>query len=277
MNPTLQLGFLTLHGYGLAIGLGALLGYRVIQVQARQHGPRSLERQLLPLAVVVAVAAAAGGRLVFLAFDPGGAGLRSGLVAGQGFVFYGSLLFSLPALWVYLHVRKLPVLPSLDAIAVGIPVIHAMGRLGCFLAGCCHGTATDLPWAVTFRNGHGVNGVPIHPVQLYEAGGNLLLFVWLSSERRKVRPPGWILTTYVALYSALRLATEFVRGDARGLLTDCATPWTPGSPGCIPSLAQGVSVALLALSCLAFWYLDRRNAQGRPGTNLSLRERRSWP
>lgn len=108
-----------------------------------------------------------------------------------------------------------------DAAAPSIALGQAIGRIGCFLAGCCWGSSCSHPWAVTFtseaaeRNVGVPLGVPLHPVQLYEAAGTFALFGLLLLLERK-RYSGETFVRYLVGYSLLRGTLELFRGDPRG-------------------------------------------------------------
>ncbi len=98
---------------------------------------------------------------------------------------------------------------------------HALGRIGCFLAGCCYGKPTTLPWGVRFTDPHALVApellnVPLHPTQLYEAGFNFLFFLLLHYVSQKPHKDGKILVLYVWCYALMRFGIEFLRGDFRG-------------------------------------------------------------
>ena len=138
-----------------------------------------------------------------------------------GFVFFGGMIVSVGALVWYIRHKKLPLLKTADFMIVGLPLGHALGRVGCFLAGCCYGKPTTLPWGVTFTDPHTLvppqlQGVPLHPTQLYEAGLNLLLFVILHFAYKKPHKDGKILVEYILCYGLMRFSLEFLRGDFRG-------------------------------------------------------------
>ena len=101
------------------------------------------------------------------------------------------------------------------AFALGI----AIGRLGCFAAGCDYGKPSHLPWSVTFTNplaaqlGGVPIGIPLHPSQLYESFYEFGVFLLLMLLSRKSRRPGFIIWTFAILYSAGRFFLEFLRGD----------------------------------------------------------------
>jgi phosphatidylglycerol:prolipoprotein diacylglycerol transferase len=137
----------------------------------------------------------------------------------SGGTFYGGVIGALAVLLIYNRFAKVPLLPLMDTFAVGLPLGHAIGRLGCFFAGCCYGKPTWLPWAVTFTNPTAAElvgtplGVPLHPTQLYEAFAESVNFVLLYLLSRQRRLPGQIFGAYLMLYGAERGSIEFVRGD----------------------------------------------------------------
>jgi phosphatidylglycerol:prolipoprotein diacylglycerol transferase len=100
-----------------------------------------------------------------------------------------------------------------------LPIGHAIGRLGCFAAGCCYGKPTTVAWSVVFKNPMAEQlagtplGVHLHPTQLYEASLeflNFLFLMWLGKRQRFV---GEIFGTYLLLYGTERGIIEFFRGD----------------------------------------------------------------
>lgn len=153
-----------------------------------------------------------------------------------GFVFYGGLLGALAAAWLFC--RRQGEFARLGADLVpAIPLLHAFGRVGCFLAGCCYGIHAPAGWpGISFhRSLLAPNGVPLIPVQLFEAAGVFLLFLLLARLSRR----GWqgdsLLLLYLAAYAPFRFLLEFLRGDAyRGFLGPFST-------------SQALSLAILAV------------------------------
>ena len=141
-----------------------------------------------------------------------------------GLVFFGGLIGATIFGTFYIRRHKLPMLPTLDISAIGICIGHAFGRIGCFAAGCCHGTYCDLPWAVEMSSVHvqeNMRNVAIHPSQMYESlslfllGGSLLL-VW---KYRKF--PGQVVMLYFLIYPIIRSFLEVFRGDSiRGFIIE---------------------------------------------------------
>ena len=138
-----------------------------------------------------------------------------------GFVFFGGAIAAIGALMIYLKKKGLPILKIADFYIVALPLGHAIGRIGCFLAGCCYGKPTTLPWGVVFSDPHSLVaqqylGVHVHPTQLYESALNLILFFLLQHYAKKPHRDGAVLAYYIIGYALLRFSIEFFRGDFRG-------------------------------------------------------------
>jgi phosphatidylglycerol:prolipoprotein diacylglycerol transferase len=110
-------------------------------------------------------------------------------------------------------------------LAPGVAIGQAIGRLGCFAAGCCYGRAADVPWAVTFHDVYATRQVgtpidtPLHPTQLYESAATLAIFIFLRWLSGRKRFDGQVTLAYILLYAVARFVIEFYRGDAaRGMV-----------------------------------------------------------
>lgn len=132
---------------------------------------------------------------------------------GGGFVFYGGFLFAACFLVVWTKLFKKYEFENLKYFIPVAPLSHAIGRVGCLLAGCCFGTTCDLPWAIYLHKEYR------HPVQLYEAIGlTIISFILFRSIKNK--NTNYIISFYLISYSLLRYVLEFFRGDKiRGLYT----------------------------------------------------------
>ena len=175
-----------------------------------------------------------------------------------GFVFYGGLLGGLAGAWLFCRRRGLAFAALGRDLVPALPLFHAFGRVGCFLAGCCYGIPAPLPWlGVVFPAGavEAPGGVPLLPVQLYEAVGCFLLFLLLDRLAQRGWPGDRLLALYLALYAAARFGLEFLRGDAaRGFLGPLST-------------SQVFSLGVLAV--LLLWFAGellhaRRDVRERP-------------
>ena len=131
-----------------------------------------------------------------------------------GSVFYGGLAGAVVAGSLFVRARGGRVLEHLDVFAVGIPLFHALGRVGCFLGGCCYGV--EWPGGVVYTHDPiGLaNGVPRFPVQLVEAGVELVLFLVLLGLFLRGRGRGKLMACWALAYAPARFPLEFLRGDA---------------------------------------------------------------
>jgi phosphatidylglycerol:prolipoprotein diacylglycerol transferase len=215
-----RIGSFFLPGYGLLVSLGFLTALWMAGRLGRRAGLDV--DSVLNLGIYTAIAAMLGAKLfmLLLSFDyysrnPGEIFSISTLLAGG--VFYGGLIGGLLVAFFYLRRSKLPGLATADVFAPAIALGHAIGRLGCFAAGCCWGAPSKLPWAVTFTNpeANRLVGVPLNealqPTQLYEAFAEAVICLILY--RRFARPhrPGAIIGLYLVLYPSVRFLVEFVR------------------------------------------------------------------
>lgn len=100
-----------------------------------------------------------------------------------------------------------------DSFALPIAVAVAIGRFGCFVAGCCFGCVTDLPWGITFAVAHDPPGTLRHPTQIYECVFHLLCAGWLVIAERNQWFRGNRLKIYLLAYLAYRFVSEWLRPE----------------------------------------------------------------
>jgi phosphatidylglycerol:prolipoprotein diacylglycerol transferase len=110
-----------------------------------------------------------------------------------------------------------------DTFAVPVAVGVAIGRLACFVGGCCYGTPTDLPWGICFaRSG---DSLPRHPTQLYEAAFHLLMAGLLFTLQQRGQFRGQLIKLYILAYLAYRFVTEFIRPEPQLLFALTGYQW----------------------------------------------------
>jgi phosphatidylglycerol:prolipoprotein diacylglycerol transferase len=164
-------------------------------------------------------------------------------------IWYGGFIAALVFAFFYMRAEGLPFLKTSDIFAPGLAIGHAIGRLGCFAAGCCYGKPTNLPWAVTFTspdaNGAPL-GVPLHPTQIYEALLETLICIVLYQLARRKHKDGAIIALYLILSSIARFLVEFVRAH------DEANPL--GGP---LTLEQWISIGVCATGLFLLLRQDR--------------------
>ncbi len=137
----------------------------------------------------------------------------------SGFVFYGGFFGMLFAAFFYCRHARLDFSECLRLLFPMIPLAHAFGRVGCFCMGCCYGRKSAL-FGIAFDNSPvAPNHIPLIPVQLFEAAGELLLFFVTAHMAAEKKNGFLILAFWLVSYGLIRFFTEFLRGDAyRGFL-----------------------------------------------------------
>jgi phosphatidylglycerol---prolipoprotein diacylglyceryl transferase len=223
-----EIGHLSfLHTYGVLVALAFLAGLWMAARLAKRNGLNT--EAVTNLGIYCALAAIVGAKLMMLVVDIGYYTAHPGEIFSlatlqAGGVFYGGLIGALAVGVWYMRRSGLPVLATADVFAPGIALGHAIGRLGCFSAGCCWGVECHLPWSVTFTNPVanqlvGVPlGIPLHPTQLYESFAEFLIFAILYWRIGKPHSAGAIISTYLMLYCAARFVVEFFRFHEQGNL-----------------------------------------------------------
>lgn len=139
-------------------------------------------------------------------------------------VFYGGLTGAILGLAFYCRMYKTPLLPLLDIGAVGVPLAHAVGRVGCMFGGCCWGTVTvqDNPFSIIYpaypmEAPSGItapSGIPLWNVPIMEAAFLVILFIINFIIYHRSRRNGICFVVYLLLYGTWRFAIEYIRGDA---------------------------------------------------------------
>jgi phosphatidylglycerol---prolipoprotein diacylglyceryl transferase len=223
MHPVLlQLGPFTIYTYGVLVATGVLLGLWYARRQAPRAGLDPDKVWNLGIYMVLIALILAKVWLVLTSWSYYVHHLRqlfSMETFQSGGTFYGGILGAIATILLYTYFQKMPLLAVMDTFGAALPLGHAIGRLGCFAAGCCYGKPTTVPWGVVFKNPAAAQlagtplGVHLHPTQLYEASLemlNFLFLVWLGG-RQTFR--GQLIGAYFMLYGLERGIIEFFRGD----------------------------------------------------------------
>jgi phosphatidylglycerol---prolipoprotein diacylglyceryl transferase len=167
---------------------------------------------------------------------------------GSGFVFYGSFLCTVPVLIWWFRRRKLPVREMFDLVGISGALVHGFGKIGCFMAGCCHGKVCKSGWAVVFSDPktHAEPiGIPLYPTQLWDAAiifTTIGIMLWV---RKRKQFHGQLFLIYGILYAVGRFVTEKYRGDEeRGFVLN---GWL--------SHSQAIALAVLVVCLVYYIYL----------------------
>ena len=210
------IGKITIHGYGLMIGLGFLAAVLIGCYRAKLQG---LSSDLFSsMAICVLIFGFLGGKLLFLIVEfKNFLANPLGALGSSGFVVYGGIITGLLTIYFFCKIKKISVMSYADLIAPSIAINQGFGRIGCFMAGCCYGKQTDSCIGVIFPEGClAPAGVKLIPTQLISAIGMLIIGIALIIIARKTKYKGVITGLYLLLYSIGRFIIEFFRNDYRG-------------------------------------------------------------
>jgi phosphatidylglycerol:prolipoprotein diacylglycerol transferase len=244
---------ITIYWYGFLIAIGAILAISYTGYQAKKQYQLKFE-DVNTLFLLLLVASIIGGKVFYFFEDPSYYISNIGeLMSGKGFVFYGSFLFTIPVMWLFFKFHKLPIFGMLDIMGITTCIVHIFGRLGCFMAGCCHGKTWDGPLAVTFTDANSLASPlnsPLHPTQLYSATMiGIILIILLRIKKRQVFS-GQIFISYIILYATGRALIEMFRGDiSRGFIIDNYV-----------SHSQSISLILIIV---ASWYYYKQHKKSQ--------------
>ncbi len=262
MHPVLiEVGRFDLPTYGVLVATAVLLGLWTVGRRARRAGLDS--GRILDATLWVLICALLGSKLTLVLVElPRYLAHPAELVgvARAGGVFLGGFVAALVAAVVLLRRYGLEWRSTVDVVVPSLALSHAVGRLGCLMAGCCWGRPTDLPWAVTYSDprAHATLGTPLHvglhPFPVYEGLYDLLLFVGLSWLYWRRPRPGRVFAAYLVAYGAGRFLLEMTRGDAaRGVYFGGAL-----------STSQLIGAAMVATGVGLHWWLGRQVGPAQP-------------
>ncbi len=238
--------------YGLLLALAMVVG-TFVAVRAGARAGMDVGN-LIALCGFGVGGSMAGSYLLFVAVEASrGVPVGETVATGGGLVFYGAPLGGTLAMLGASRILGVPFLRFADAAIPSIPIAHALGRIGCFLAGCCFGAPWDGPWAVRFTHPFAPGAHPDvlrHPTQLYESLGLLALALAFVLVPAREVGTGRRALAYALAYAVLRFVIELFRGDAvRGVYF-----------GGVLSTSQAISIGF---ALVAGAYLLRTRAGAR--------------
>ncbi len=220
MRPILfKIGSLPIHSYGLMLAIAFLVATYIATRRARKEGiPPQI---IFDLGLLTLVSAVVGAHLFHVLQHPRSYGSFldiAGMWQGglSGLAFYGGFILALVVGILYVLWRGLPVADITDIFAPSLMLGVGIGRVGCFLAGCCFGKSTSLPWGVTFpENSLAMLELgrmeKVHPTQLYSSIYLLSMFAILLILRKHIKIRGLLFLLSVLMYSIHRFFVDFLR------------------------------------------------------------------
>lgn len=273
MFPVLiDLGRFKLHSYGLMMFIAFLLGIWIAHRRGKKAGLG--ESTVLDLSTIIILFGLLGGRLLYVLthlsefkgrwLDIISPIQSNGQIGFAGLVLLGGVILSFVAVLVYVYRKKINLLTILDVFAPSVALGIAIGRLGCYLNGCCFGLPTELPWGVVFPHGSPAGyifpGVHVHPTQIYAFLYGVSLFLLLLwAEKRFTLFPGFTWSLFLIGYGTLRFLNELIRWHEEGLhLINFAN-------GGFITVSQTISLLMMLTGVVLF--LRSRRVHLSAGTN----------
>jgi phosphatidylglycerol:prolipoprotein diacylglycerol transferase len=238
--------------YGFLVSLGVLTG---LWISVRNSSKQGIDPDdAWNLGIVAVLAGIVGAKILYFINDwnfytahPREIFSWSTMQAAG--VFSGGLLAALAASAWYIRKHNMPAMATCDAFSPGLAFGHAIGRLGCFAAGCCWGRPTSHPWGVTFRNplAHELVGTPLNqalePTQLFEFAiemANFFILMWMLKHKKF---DGQVFAAYLILYGVARYFLEYLRDD----------PGRGSVFGGVMSGTQLISICLVIAGGVIWW------------------------
>lgn len=254
IDPTIELGPITLAWHGLTIAVGIGVGALVAAGEASRRGLDP--ERIFTVTLIVVVAAIVGGRLFFLIehgllADPGA------WVSTTGYTFYGGFIASAIGIALYLRRQRLD-RSYLDAAAIGLPLGLAVGRIGDVINGEHFGPATDFFLGVQNTHPDALTPDPNlahHSGGLYEVMLGAIVFAIVWPLRRRILRPLGIMWLVIGLLAVGRFIEFFARSDSPDLALGL-------------EIAQWTSLALLAVAVAGAWWTYGRSRPGHAESEL---------
>lgn len=241
--------------YGLCFYLGVALA-ALIGACVTKKTKRLPMYDFVYSAVYCMIGAVIGAKILFIAVSLKeiislGIPLVS-LIKG-GFVFYGGLIGGFIGIFIYSRIYKVSISSLVDIYACALPFGHAVGRIGCYFAGCCYGMRYNGIFSVTYHESAGLTplNISLFPVQLAEAVCLFILGIVMTVLVIKIKMPCFAGIVYIMSYSSIRFMLEFLRGDReRGIIVGLST-------------SQWVSVFILSFGLGALMGIISKELQPR--------------
>ncbi len=253
MCPSFELFGHMIPTYGICALIGVATAFLAAYLRVRKSSVHSVEDTMFMLLYAM-IGVLVGAKLLYL-IQVSPALIRdlpllfsdvqtfSARYLSGGFVFYGGLIGGIAGAMIYCRQFKLHLFDYANKLIVIIPIFHGIGRIGCFLSGCCYGIPCDPPLGIAFSHSQiAPNGIPLFPVQMLETFTNLVLFlllIWFTGRKQCKRHEG--VAFYLCYYAVVRFLLEYLRYDdvERGFIWFLST-------------SQFISLFILAAGILLF-------------------------
>jgi len=209
LHPVLiKIGSISVYSYGFILAVAFIVSFFIAISEAKR---KSISLDVVyDLTLAAMIGGVVGARIFYVIahldyfFEHL---LKIFVIQDGGLVFYGGLVGGTLAVFLVISLKKLVTSKVADMVAPCLALGGAIGRIGCFLNGCCYGKPSNVFWVVKFP------GLPYarHPTQIYDLLYNLIIFGIIWNFRKKTDKDGMIFWIYLFLYSTGRFIVEFFR------------------------------------------------------------------
>lgn len=217
MINEIQIGPVTIHIYGLMMGIGFIAAYLVTDYRGKKKGFNT--DVIFGILWCSVIGGMLGSRFLYYIVELPSI-LKNPSILWDfriGYVVYGGIIGGVLANYIYCRKKKVHFIEYFDLVMPAVALAQGFGRIGCFFAGCCYGKETDLPFGITYHISHSApNGVKLIPTQLISSAGDFLFAFILMAYAGKKRKNGKVGALYMIMYSIGRFCIEFLRDDERG-------------------------------------------------------------
>lgn len=218
-----RIGPLVIGSYGVMLALAFIAGTLITTKLAERRGLDN--NVVLNLIFIIMISAIIGSRLLYVLFhleEFQGRWIytalpvqKDGTIGLGGLIFLGGVLGAILAGTVYVRLKNMPLWKFTDVTAPSIAFGIFLGRIGCFLNGCCFGKACTLPWGVQYPQHSApaaiMGDIHVHPTQLYESFYGLIIFLVLIGLEKRHPFDGLLSGTFLILYGISRFTVDIFR------------------------------------------------------------------
>jgi len=254
MYPILgKIGPFSLHSYGLMLVLAFALSLWLASKEAEKSKVMTPQR-VIDIGLLILVSGMVGSKVLYILLNLplSKKDFFDTTLWRSGFAFFGGFCLALVSIIFYAKKHKLPFFKIADFFIPYVALGQAVGRIGCFLNGCCYGKPTTLPWGVSFPldspAGYHYGALFLHPTQLYSVLNGFILFLILNKVKSSPKFASEVLLLYLLCYFTFRFLIEFLRGDNQSLFLSL-------------TLFQWISAGIFFTSLIVFlsrWRRSRR-------------------
>ncbi len=213
MHPILfKFGVITVYSYGFMLFVAVVVSLNLLLKEAKRKGYDA--DAITDLVMVVLFSGIIGARILYIILNLGfyiNNPKEIFMLQHGGLAILGAIAVGTLATFLFCKYKKLPFLEIADLLSPYVVLAHSIGRIGCFLNGCCYGLPSKL--GIYFP----AHKATLIPTQLIDAVLLFILFIVLKIKQARPHQKGAIFVSYILYYSVIRFFMEFIRADSEKL------------------------------------------------------------